>query len=495
MVVKLYFVKYLQGVWRNLQTPCRFSYQKWVNTKIISTMYLLIFCLLTITAQPVMTSDDKRYTYETDSLVLQKIDEWQDLKFGILIQWGPYSIWGAVESWSICSEDEEWCERPPGKSYVEYVKEYEMLPQYFNPVQFDPDKWAKVTKEAGMKYVVFTTKHHDGFCMYDSKYTNYKITDPSVPFNVNPKANIAKEVFQSFRNEGMAVGAYYSKPDWHHPDYWAPEWATPDRHVNYDTQRYPERWQRFKDFTYNQFEELMTGYGKIDILWLDGGWVQPKWKNQGIDMERIVKMARGHQPGLIVVDRSVGGIFENYLTPEKRIPDKPLPYPWETCMPSAKMWSFKPNDEYKPARQIIHMLVDIVAKGGNYLLNFGPGPDGNFDRMAYQRLAEIGQWMKINGEAIYSTRPIDPYKQDKVCYTSKKDGTLYGIYLADEGEIVPSSILMKGITVSKRSKVSMLGVSGNCIWKQTDEGVLVTVPTTARKTFLSSYAWTLKISQ
>ena len=170
-----------------------------------------------------------------------------------MICWGAYSIWGDVESWALCSEDWEWNKRPPGKSYIDYKKEYEMLPQYFNPVRFQPDKWATAAKDAGMKYMVFITKHHDGFCMFDSKYTGYKITGLSVPFHTNPKANIVKEVFQSFRNEGFSIGAYFSKPDWHHPDYWAPEWATPDRNVNYNTGKYPERWQRFKDFTYNYY--------------------------------------------------------------------------------------------------------------------------------------------------------------------------------------------------------------------------------------------------
>ena len=466
---------------------------------IILTM--MFCCFLSVKAQ-----ENSRYVYETDPLVVQNLENWQDMKFGFMMHWGAYSIWGVVESWSICSEDWEWNKRPANKSYNEYVNEYEMLPHYFNPVLFEPDKWAKAAKEAGMKYVVFTTKHHDGFCMFDTKYTNYKITDPSVPFHTNPKANVVREVFNSFRKEDFAIGAYFSKPDWHHPDYWAPEWAAHDRNVNYNTRKYPERWQRFKDFTYNQIEELMTDYGKVDILWLDGGQVRPfpseeaerraaerRLWNQDVDMARIAKMARSHQPGLLVVDRTVGGIYENYFTPEQEIPEKPLPYPWESCITMTASWSYRPGDIYKPTRQIIHMLVDIVAKGGNFLLNVGPGPHGDFDERAYQKLEEIGQWMKINGEAIYSTRSIEPYKQDKVCYTSKKDGTLYGIYLADEGETMPATIMLKGITAPKQAKVTMLGVNGNCSWKQTGEGVVVTVPASARRTPPSPYAWTVKI--
>jgi alpha-L-fucosidase len=143
-----------------------------------------------------------------------------------------------------------------------------------------------------------------------------------------------------------------------------------------------------------------------------------KQYNQDIDMPRIARMARKNQPGLIIVDRTVTGKFENYRTPEQHVPHEPLDYPWETCMTMAGSWSYSPNDRYKPTRQIIHLLVDIVAKGGNYLLNVGPGPDGTLAPDAIKRMEEIGDWMEINGEAIYGTRPIPPYKEGKTCLTS-----------------------------------------------------------------------------
>ena len=127
-----------------------------------------------------------------------------------------------------------------------------------------------------MRYVVFTTKHHDGFCMFDTKQTDYKITDPACPFSGNPRANVTKEIFEAFRKQGFMIGAYFSKPDWHNENYWWPNFATPDRNVNYDIPKYPDRWKKFVDFTHNQILELMTDYGRIDILWLDGGWVRIK---------------------------------------------------------------------------------------------------------------------------------------------------------------------------------------------------------------------------
>ncbi|HQZ97243.1 MAG TPA: alpha-L-fucosidase [Pyrinomonadaceae bacterium] len=448
------------------------------------------------------------YVSETDSLVLKKLDQWQDWKFGLLMHWGPYSQWGIVESWSICAEDVDWCRRPKGSNYVDYVKQYEKLPTTFNPVQFDPDKWAKAASDAGMKYVVFTTKHHDGFNMFDTKFSDYKITAANVPFHRNPRADVTKEIFKAFRRENFGIGAYFSKPDWHSDNYWDPFWATPDRNTNYDTTKHPDKWNRFKDFTYNQIDELTTGYGKVDILWLDGGWVRPgmpkdpvagsgrvPWP-QDIDMPRIAGMARKNQPGIIIVDRDVHGQFENYRTPEQKVPDAPLPYPWETCMTMATSWSYVPNDVYKPSRQLIHTLVDVVAKGGNFLLNIGPSPKGDFAPDAYTRLRDIAAWMSINNEAIYNTRPIAPYKQGKVAFTSLRDGTVFAIYMADENETAPpASLVIEGIVAADGAKVSLLGFDKELSWKRTANGFTVDIPDEFRNRSNGKFAWTLRISK
>ncbi len=443
---------------------------------------------------------------ETDPLVLKKLEWFQDAKFGLMMHWGPYSQWGVVESWSICSEDEPWCRRNI-PDYIEYKRRYEQLPKTFNPVKFDPEAWAKAAKYAGMRYVVQTTKHHDGFSMFDTKQTDYRITSPECPFSKNPRANIVKEIFNAFRNEGFSIGAYFSKPDWHSPDYWAPEWATPDRNVNYDTEKYPARWQKFRDFTFNQIEELLTGYGSVDILWLDGGWVRPypplppEWRgvlkrpfNQDIDMPRIAAMARRHQPGLIIVDRTVTGKYENYRTPEQEVPEKPLPYVWETCMTMGNSWSYVPNDRYKSTNRLIHLLVDIVSKGGNFLLNIGPNAEGKLPAESLKRLKEIGDWMKTNSEAIYKTRPIAPYKEAKIGFTSLSDGTVYAIYLADEDENnPPATIQLYSQTPGPRTKIQMLGVPGDLKWKKAGKGMLIHVPDAIVKNPPCQHAWTFKI--
>lgn len=375
---------------------------------------------------------------ESDPAILQRIGEWQDLKFGFMMHWGIYAQWGIVESWNICNEP--WINRG-GANYEDYKRAYWALNKTFNPKHFDPKSWATAAKGAGMKYVVFTTKHHDGFCMFDSKYTDYtSLHSPA-------KTDFTRGVVDAFRGEGFWTGLYFSKPDWHCDDYWAHEWATPDRNVNYSIADHPDRWKKYQEFTYNQIHELTHNYGPIDILWLDGGWVRPEWsvndetrpwlgcsgQVQELDMHRLASIARERNPQTIIVDRSVGGRYENYRTPEKQVPDTLLPYPWETCMTMGDSWSYVPNDNYKSVKTLIHMLCDVVAKGGNLLLNVGPDADGNLPPQALERMEAIGKWLEKNGYAIYGTRPLYPYCEGNIRYTQSKDGKhQYAITLTDE---------------------------------------------------------------
>ena len=456
---------------------------------------LLLFCLVISPLITLGQEPEGRYVPETDPLVLANLEKWQDLKFGLLMHWGTYSQWGIVESWSICAEDEGWCRRSK-PDYTEYKKEYENLQTTFNPVQFDPAKWAKAAKGAGMKYVIFTTKHHDGFSMFDTKLTDYKITSTRTPFHTNPKANIAKEIFNAFRAEGFWTGAYFSKPDWHSENYWWRNFPTPDRNVNYDISKYPERWEKFIRYTHAQIMELMKDYGKVDILWLDGGWVKkrtredilrdindPSYKftreqSQDIRMDELVEKARTYQPGLIVVDRAVTGKNQDYLTPENQVPEKALPYPWESCIISGGGWSWVPKASYKSPTEVVHLLADIVSKGGNLLLNIAPGPDGTWDSAAYTMLAGIAKWMNVNSEAIYGTRAIAPYREGKICYTRKKNtDRIYAIYLADEDESrLPEKIILKSICPAGKSKVKTMAGGRELKWKRTGQGTEITVP-------------------
>lgn len=437
----------------------------------------------------------KEYTPPRDPAVLKKLSDWQDGKLGLLITWGAYSQWGIVESWTLCPERYEWNRRtgPYANDDRAYKASYEELINTFNPVKFDPGKWALAAKGGGVKYVLAMAKHHDGFCMFDTATTDYRITAPRCPFHADPRANIIKEMSAAFRKEGLSVGVYFSKADWNTPYYWSPDFPLHDRNVNYDTAKHPELWKKFKDFTWRQIEELMAGYGPQDILWLDGGQVRPP--TQDIDVTGMAAMARKHQPGLIVVDRTVRGENENYVTPEQEIPDHFLPYPWETCMTMGTAWPWKPNDQFKSAGTLLRHLCTIVARGGNLLLGIGPDANGEFDPTVYARLEEMGKWLTSNGEAVYETRPIAPHEQGGCVFTQKRDGTVYAIILPkDDNGVLPESVSLPAQLAANRGPVTLLGY-GALAYGETKGGeVVVAIPSEARTNPPCAHAWAIKIA-
>lgn len=378
-------------------------------------------------------SNTEDYVWPTDPQVLTKLKHWQDQKFGVLMHWGLYSVPGIVESWSICSED--WIVRERKPTYEEDKAWYWSQKDSLNPVNFDPSKWADVMKKAGMKYMIFTTKHHDGFCMFDTKYTDFSIAHG--PFGKDPRHNIAKEVFNAYRNKGFMIGCYFSKPDWHCKWFWSPYYATPNRRINYKKQQHPDWWQNYRKFTQNQLNELTTDYGNIDILWLDGGWIT----GDEIGLDTILVDARKRNPGMISVDRTIRGKNENYQTPEQGIPAKQLDIPWESCITLSHAWGWTPNAKFKSPNKVIGILSEIVAKGGCLALGVGPKADGTLQPEVVKNLLQIGNWLNKNGQAIYSTVNAAHYNDGKVWFTADKNGkTLYAIYALEDGEKTPKTI-------------------------------------------------------
>ena len=456
--------------------------------KIIVFIFSLLGIVLSVQSQQNFANGDihlksKTYEWPTDPLVLEKLDKWQDLKFGIMFHWGIYSIPGITESWLLCSED-RFSERrrrvSDGMNYEEFKQWYWNLDRLFNPVQFEPSQWADVMYDAGCKYLIFTTKHHDGFCMFDTQLTDYKVTN--TPYKNGKYSNIAYHVFDAFRQKGFMIGAYFSKPDFHHTDYWDPFWATPNRNPNYDLNKYPEKWENFKKFTAGQIDELMSDYGPIDILWLDGGQVRPP--KYDIGLNEIIDNARKKQPGLLAVDRTVPGRNENYQTPEQSIPKEQLPNPWESCLTLGKTWGWMPNTVYKSSAWVINSLAEITAKGGCLALNVGPTPQGTIEEGAVKVLKEVGTWLRQNGEAIYATRTTANYHCGNVWFTANKDGkTLYAIYALPEGEELPATIEWEGNI--PQGKMTLLQNGKSVRYTCQGDKVTVTIPRGIQKEALA----------
>jgi alpha-L-fucosidase len=432
----------------------------------------------------------------------ERLAWFSDLKFGLFVHWGIYSVWGCCESWPLVPQ-EPWARDPQLPAWIEsgydierFQRAYRRLNERFDPRSFDPDTWVAAAKAAGMRYFNFTTKHHDGFCLFDTSTTSYRTTDASCPFHDHPNANVTRVLFDRFREAGFAISCYFSKSDWHCPYYWRPDRPAPTRNPNYDTQADHDRWRPFVAYTHAQIEELMGGYGPIDLLWLDGGQVRPP--EQDIEVDRLVAMARRYQPGLIVIDRTVGGPHENVLTPEQRIPDEPLDRVWEMNMTLGTSFSYKPNDEYKSVREVLAALIDIVSKGGNLLLAVGADQHGALPAEAVERLRGVGAWLATNGEAVYGTRPTKPFRQvdDTLDLRYTRSGeTLYAIMLAKPmQQRPPVPVRLRGVRPGPGSRVTLLGVDEPVTWTLQDGDAVIQLPTAQLEREPARPAWVVKLT-
>ena len=386
-----------------------------------------------------------QYIPPKDPYVLERLEWFRDQKLALMMHYGPYSQLGIDASWALSDGDASWSRRSVDwESDAEtFRRQYVDAYKTFNPVRFQPDKWAQFAADNGFKYFIFTTKHHDGFCMWDTKYTDYKITSTACPFHTHKYADIVKEVFDAFRKKDIAIGAYFSKPDWNCPWYWAEGMEQPvasSRNPTYNTAERSDIWEKFTEFTHNQILELMENYGRIEILWLDGGQVAVEY-GQDIRMSELAAKARKIQPWLITADRTAATENENYITPEQSVPEKALPIPWESCVTVGTQWGFRFDDTYKSARTLIRMLIQVVSRGGNLALNIGPQPNGELPLGAIREIEGLGAWLGKNGEAIYCTRPAEVEQVENIYFTKKPDA-LYALIPLEEEEVLSDTLFV-----------------------------------------------------
>lgn len=324
------------------------------------------------------------------------MDWWREARFGLFIHWGLYSI--PAGEWKGRTDHAEWIRTTAQIP----IGEYEKFLARFNPVKFDADAWVTLAKDAGMKYIVITSKHHDGFCLFDSKYTEFDVI--STPFH----RDILKELSEACRKQGIRMCFYHSIMDWHEPDY------LPRRDWEKDRSSAGADFSRYVKHLNDQVAELLTNYGPVGVLWFDGEW-EPTWTNE-LGRE-LYDHCRKLQPNVIVNNRvstgrsGMAGMTKDasfpgdFGTPEQEIPAAGLPgVDWESCMTMNDNWGYNKNDHHwKSTQTIVRMLCDIASKGGNLLLNVGPTSEGVFPPEAIERLQAIGKWMSVNGDAIHGT--------------------------------------------------------------------------------------------
>lgn len=421
------------------------------------------------------------YQKPKSAAVAEQLERYRDQKFGLMVHWGLYNQIGIKESWPLVGH-EAWarCQFKEGTTFKEVREMYAALHKGFLPMRFDPREWAELAYEAGFRYLIFTAKHHDGFCMWDTATTDYKVTGKDVPFRNHPYADVTKVLFDAFRKKGMDISLYYSRADFDCPYYWEPGYAEREdgrRVPSYDPAEKPELWAKFQEFVYAQLEELVTGYGRIGSLWYDGGC-----DGVTLGLPEMTERLREKQPWMLSVIRSQRG-YEDVITPELFVPDGPIDVPFEVCTVMGKLqrpeecisFGYTYDQDYMSAKEVAHLLLDVVAKGGNLALNLAPQPDGRLPYRAVCELKVLAKWMAVFGGAIHGTRVAAPYREGKWAFTAAKDGScVNAFYLWEENECVPRTLTIpyKGEAHSVRDMRSGEALA----FERREDGVRVTLP-------------------
>ena len=370
-------------------------------------MYLTIFITVSLLVSSLLEAAAQAQIWtETEEQRIERMKWWTEARFGMFIHWGLYAM----------PARHEWVKNRERITDEDYRKYFEL----FNPDLYNPREWARAAKNAGMKYFVVTSKHHEGFCLWDSKYTDYKATN--TPYG----KDLLKQMVEAFRDEGLRIGFYYSLIDWHHPEY------PVDRiHSMRDNKEFREREKnrdikKYQEYLHNQVRELMTEFGRIDVLFLDFSF--PGEDGKGRDdwqSVKLLKMIRKLQPHIIVNDRAdlldVPGGWD-FRTPEQFMPREWVKMDgkkvsWETCQTFSGSWGYHRDEAtWKSVPQLIKLLIETVSKGGNLLLNVGPTARGTFDSRAMDKLQGIGEWMKLHSRSIYGcTEAPDKFEAPENC--------------------------------------------------------------------------------
>lgn len=423
-----------------------------------------------------VSNKTKDYLNESREKFDARMEWWRDARFGMFIHWGVYSVPAGVYKGE--GGHAEWIMET---AHIP-VEEYEQYATRFNPVKFDADEWASIAKDAGMKYMVITSKHHDGFCLWDSKVSDYDIIDRT-PF----KRDVLKELSEACEKQGIKFCFYHSIMDWHHPD---------AKGENFPKYR--------EEYLKPQLTELLTNYGDIGVLWFDGEWIDEWTEEQG---KALYNFVRNLQPDIIINNRVGKGragmqgmnkyedAAGDFGTPEQEVLETASNLDWESCMTLNDHWGYNSQDEnWKSSEMLIHHLVDIAAKGGNFLLNVGPTSEGLIPQPSVDRLKDMGDWMKVNSDVIYGTHRLPYYREgESIRYVHSHDKNfIYACALQWPG----SELKLKYVIPEKNSKIFLLGFEKPLDWRyDSAEGLTIHIPNeladeSARP---SKYAYCFKI--
>src|SRR5581483_4143120 len=422
------------------------------SKKFRNSLITLLICFVTL-------AHGVAYSQHTPGNRPERVEWFRDLGFGMFIHWNVDGTLGGVISHSMVGASDDYLKR-----YVEF------LPQVFNPRKYDPEDWAALARLAGMQYVVFTTKHHAGFCMFETKTTGFNVMN--TPYG----RDITKQLVKAFRDQGIAVGFYYSPDDF----LWLLKNDKPiarGPHPGVTPQENPG----LMDHDKAQLRELLTNYGPIDLMFLDG------------PADGLREYCWELQPNIVVTRGAIA-------TPEQHIPGLPLEGAWESCLTMGTEWPYKPtNETYKSGQELIRILIETRARGGNLLLNVGPKPDGELPIQQEDRLREVALWMFVNREAIYDARPWVVTNEGGVWFTKRKnEDTVYAI-VTDEWKFgEPKTITLKSVEAAKESAITVLGQTGEILeykpqvrpslkWQQTAEGLQITAWKAHR--LYTNYQW------